>query len=700
VSSSDSTAEGRPITTVGVVGCGAVSDDYLAGLADADSVRLVALADRDRDRAARAAATHRPDADDGPAVFADAGAMCETATPELVVNLTSHAAHAPVTRTCLRAGAHVYSEKPLAMNADAAADLLAVARDRDRRLGCAPLSHVAPTVRRLRRLLGEGRLGRVRAATAVANVGRVTEWHDDPESFLRAGPLRDGAVYPLTALVALFGRVERVRTADVSQLVAVHEVDGREVTVEAPDHAVATLSFADGPLVQLTASGYVPYQSREFVSLELHGDDASLYAADAGGFDRGGRDRVRLARLGREYGPVPVQTDGGAVGPADGPIELAAAARAGRPSPVDAGLAAHVVAVVDAIERAGETGGSAEVPAVGAPLEPKDTGSGARTPGLASADGDGLTTAPWPTRTVPTAAPDAAALPPIGFGCSRYRGDGEYVDLADPIEWAIDAGYRLFDAAELYGVEGTLGGALARPGSPDREALTLVSKVWNTNHDPARVRAACEGSLDRLGVDRLDAYLLHWPDAWQHQGPLEGVAELSHEELEALAFPTDGAGDPLEADVSLAETWTAMEELVADGLVDALGVCNVDRAGLSDLLADATVPPAIVQVERHPYSPREALVAWCHERGIRVQAHSPLSAPGLLDEPTLVDIAADRGTTPAQVVLRWNVDRGVVPLPSTTDRDHLLDNLDVFGQPLSAAQRARIDDLRDPDFSR
>jgi alcohol dehydrogenase (NADP+) len=201
-------------------------------------------------------------------------------------------------------------------------------------------------------------------------------------------------------------------------------------------------------------------------------------------------------------------------------------------------------------------------------------------------------------------------------------------------------------------------------------------------------------------VDRLDYYLLHWPDAWVHQGHLGDASRLTHERLQDRAFPTDEAGEPREADVDLDTTWRAMEALVDDGLVSRLGVCNVDRDALCSLVEGARHPPSLVQVERHPYLPREDLVGWCHDRGLRVVAHSPLSAPGLLDEPVLADVADAHGVSPAQVVLRWNVERGVVPVPSSTDPDHVVENLDLFGFSLSPGDRERVDALHDPDFSR
>ena len=136
------------------------------------------------------------------------------------------------------------------------------------------------------------------------------------------------------------------------------------------------------------------------------------------------------------------------------------------------------------------------------------------------------------------------------------------------------------------------------------------------------------------------------------------------------------------------------------GLARTIGVCNVDRETLSDVLDFAEVLPAVVQVERHPYQPRDRLVEYCHERGIRVVAHSPLSAPGLLDEPVLAEVADAHDATPAQVVLAWNVASGVVPIPSSVDRDHVVENAAAAGLRLTDDERARIDGLADADFQR
>ncbi|MFB6298411.1 MAG: aldo/keto reductase [Salinirussus sp.] len=656
-----------------LVGCGAVAREYLAGFEGRD-LELAAACDTDRSRAESLAAER------GVPAYTDLESMLAAESAPLVVNLTGHRAHAGVTRTCLSADRHVWSEKPLATDPETAASLVDLARSRGLGLGCAPVNHRAETARAARELLADGRLGRVRLAYAHAHVGRVTEWHGDPAAFLAVGPLYDGAVYPLTLLIDWFGPVETVRTADLAD----PWPDRVDREPAAPTHAEATLSLADGPLLRLTASFYAPHRSREFTSLEFHGDDGSLYVEDAG--DLGGSDRPLLAygRSGREYTPVPVQGPPRSLAYAAGPARLAASVRRGSPARRSARRGAHLVAVVGAIERAADTGDRVAVGG-GDSLGGTELTAPLRTP------------EPEPEPGGTGAGERALRLPPVGMGCSRYR-DGEYVDRRDSLRAALDAGYRLFDSAELYGNEHRLGAALAAPGAPDRETLFLVSKVWNTNH--AHVREACETTLAELRTESLDCYMLHWPEAWAYTEPLTRLAERPVAEQERLAFPEDEAGNRRTAELPLEDAWASMEGLVEAGLVRSLGICNVTRERLEELCAAATVPPAVVQVERHPYHPRTGLVEWCHERGIRVMAHSPLSAPGLLDDPVVTDVAGAAGASPAQAVLAWNVQRGVVPIPASTDPDHVVDNLGAARLRLPDRSLARLDDLRDPEFER
>ncbi|MFC6835529.1 aldo/keto reductase [Halomarina ordinaria] len=653
---------------IAIVGCGTISAAYAAGLAAHDDLSLVAATDLVPERRERFAAAHDC------AAAPDLDALLADHDPALVVNLTIHDAHAPVTRACLDAGVHVFSEKPLALDGETATELVELADERGVRLACAPGNRAGDAQRQTLRYLREGRLGEVRLADVTCNLGRTTEWNENPEPFLRVGPLYDGAVYPLTLLTGLFGPVERVLSAHSSLLLADHDHDGEQFSVETPDHTVAVLEHADGTRVQLTASTYVPHRTREFNALELHGDDGSLYLDDTGDTGRFASPRVSFARLGRSYVPVPLQRAPAPRDYADAVADFVRAIETGGDHPAEGERAAHVVRCIEAVERCAEGGGPVPVDPSGAPAD--------EAPAPPAADGGAGVT-----------------LPPVGFGCSRYR-DGEYVEVGAAVERALDAGYRLLDSAELYGVEPTLGEVLDRPGSPDREALFLVSKVWNTNHAPEDAVAACEKTLRELGVDALDCYMVHWPDAWVNRGSLAGLDSLPRDEQERRTFPTDESGDPLTVDVAIEETWEALESLHDRGLVRSLGVSNFDRLELESLRAHARIPPRVVQFERHPYLPNETLLDDCETHGATPVAHSPLSAPGLLAEEVLAEVAATHGMTPAQVVLRWNVEAGVVPIPSSTDPEHVVENLDVFDFSLSREEIARIDALADPTFSR
>ncbi|MXR41268.1 Gfo/Idh/MocA family oxidoreductase [Halobaculum sp. WSA2] len=688
------------------VGAGAVARQYAADLGGS-RLSLAAVCDTDRDRAASLARTvtgsesetepgENAGSDAGsPAVYADLDAMLDAESAPVVVNLTSHAAHAQVTRTCLAAGRHVFSEKPLALDPAEAGDLLRLARERDLALGCAPIAPDCDAQRHARTLLSDGRLGDVRLVYATAHVGRVTEWHERPDSFLAVGPLFDGAVYPLSVLVDWFGPVARVRSADAVDAWP----DREERRPEAPAHVEATVEFADGPVVSLRASLYADHRSREFYSLECHGDDGTLYLADAGAM-AADRDAVRVRGGDRGSVSAPHPRPRRERSHLDGPERLARAVDRGDRPRASARRAAHVVAVCAAIEAAA--------------TEPDTTGSDGTGHAVGGVDatvcddrdlGDLAALAAVGSRSAPTVrppasgVPDGAALrlPPVGFGCSRYRGE-EYVDRIESIGTALDAGYRLLDSAELYGNESRIGDLLASPGTPDREGVFLLGKAWNTNH--GHLREACEGSLSELGVDAFDCYALHWPDAWAYQGPLRELAERPVEEQERLAFPETDEGERATVDRDLADTWRDLAALREEGLTRTIGICNVGLDDLRDLVAETDIEPALVQVERHPYAPKVDLVDWCHDRGIRVVAHSPLSAPGLLDDPVVTAVAAEADATPAGVVLAWNVAAGVVPIPASTDPEHVVSNLAAARVELTTDQRERLDALADPDFER
>lgn len=650
-----------------VVGAGDVAAQYLANLSESP-LSLAAVCDRNAERARALADPHDVRS------FADLEQALTAVDAPIVLNLTSHTSHRSVTHEALAAGRHVYSEKPLALEADAAKTLIETAEAAGLGLACAPLTPQAPAQRRAGRFLASGRLGTVQVAYAHAHVGRVTEWHDRPSTFLEVGPLYDGAVYPLTLLVSWFGPVERVRTAD-----GLNVWPERESAAPAgPSHVEAMLECASGPTVRLTASFYTPHRGREFYGVELHGDDGSLYLADAGAHSDES-DTVQFGRVGHQYTAVPSQYPGSSWSHLAGVEAFAAAIQAGDSPSDTARRGAHIVAICESIERATDRGESTTVEACGITAAPE-----AR-----------------PIVRPPTSWPAGAVdhrtlrLPPVGFGCSRYR-DGTYVDRTESIVTALDAGYRMLDVAELYGNEHRIGDILASPGSPDRSCIFLLGKVWNTNHD--HVLEACTGSCSELGIDAFDCYALHWPTAWRYTGELKRLAEKPAAEQDRVTFPDDdGARD---VPLSLADSWRNLETVYERGLARTLGACNVSRSQVETILSTGTVDPALVQVERHPYRPQTELVSFCQDRGIRVVAHSPLSAPGLLSDPVVESIAASRSMSPAAVVVAWNVTQGVVPIPASTTDAHVVENLAAAAKRLSPEDCERLDSLRDPEFDR
>lgn len=651
-----------------IVGCGDVAGQYASAIADHEDLQIAAVADLDRDRAA--ALGREYDA----VAYTELDALLSGESVNLLLNLTSHAAHAEVTRAAITSDVSVYSEKPLALEADEAQSLVEAATDRGVVLGCAPYPIAGAAQRVAWRLLEDGRLGTVRWGYATTHIGRLTEWHDNPETIQNVGALYDGSVYPLSVLTAYFGPVTQVETAYSARLQAEGRSGSQRLSRRAPDQTVAVLAFNNGPRIQLSASTYVPHRTKQFNSLELHGDDGSLFLRDTGETNVQADPPVEFARLGSEYTPVRRQADPNPVGRAVPVAALAAAAQGERsiPDSLNPARAAHVVSVIEAIEDGYDRTGP--IPVNGASFPP-----------------------PSPPPVVSAPVGNGLSLPPIGFGCSRYR-DGTYVDLEASIETALDAGCRLLDMAELYGNEAAIGDLLDAPGSPDRESLFLVSKVWNTNHAPEHLRAAFDATCTRLGVDRLDCYMLHWPHAWAHRDALGELKDRPVDEAEALTFPTDEDGTIVDADISLERTWAAMEALVDEGRTTHLGVSNFSLSELQELLSIADIPPDIVQVERHPYLPQWDLLQFCRRRDIAVMAHSPLSADGLLSEAVVHDIADECGISPAQVVLRWNIERGVVPIPSSVTPAHVVENLNVFRTGLSDADLRRIDALEDPNF--
>lgn len=296
-------------------------------------------------------------------------------------------------------------------------------------------------------------------------------------------------------------------------------------------------------------------------------------------------------------------------------------------------------------------------------------------------------------------------VPAVGLGIWKIdRGE-----TADVVHDAIRAGYRHIDSAADYGNEREAGLGIAaaiEAGDCTRDELWVTSKLWNTYHRREHVRPACERSLADLGLDYLDLYLVHFPIALRYV-PFE--TRYPPEWL----YDPDAAQPAMEVDaVPLAETWAAMEQLVDDGLVRQIGVCNYNAGLLIDLMAYSRIKPVMLQIESHPYLTQERLIRLAHDFGIAVTAFSPLGALSYLSidmatqaesvlSEAVVRAAAERvGRSPAQVVLRWGIQRGTAIIPKTTRPERLRENLALFDFELSADEMAAISALnRDRRFN-
>ena len=248
-------------------------------------------------------------------------------------------------------------------------------------------------------------------------------------------------------------------------------------------------------------------------------------------------------------------------------------------------------------------------------------------------------------------------IPQIGFG--TYKIEPEATERA--VSAALEAGYRHIDTAQMYGNEAGVGAALASCGLR-REDVWITTKLDNTNHRPADVTDSLDRSLEALGLERVDLFLVHWP--------LTTIPGLD-----------------------LVETWRAMEAVAADGRARAIGVSNYQVHHLQELAAAGTTAPALHQIEVHPWLHNDEVREYGAAHGILTAAWSPLGRGKLLEDPAIVEVARRLDATPAQVVLRWHVDRGDVVLPKSVHPDRMRSNLDAAGVELDAEARAVLDGL-------
>jgi diketogulonate reductase-like aldo/keto reductase len=250
-------------------------------------------------------------------------------------------------------------------------------------------------------------------------------------------------------------------------------------------------------------------------------------------------------------------------------------------------------------------------------------------------------------------------MPQLGFGVFLVPAD----EVVEPVRAALDAGYRLIDTATLYGNEEGVGRAIRSSGIP-RDDVYVTTKVWNSDQGYDATLKAFDNSRRLLGLDVVDLYLIHWP------APKKDL---------------------------YVDTWKALERLYDDGAVRAIGVSNFTVAHLTRLLDETSIVPAVNQIELHPGFPQDELRAFHDEHGIVTEAWSPLGrGHGLLDQPAVTEIANRLGKTPAQVVLRWHLQLGLVVIPKSTRDARIRENFDVFDFALTDNDMNALSALQQP----
>src|SRR5580700_734180 len=268
----------------------------------------------------------------------------------------------------------------------------------------------------------------------------------------------------------------------------------------------------------------------------------------------------------------------------------------------------------------------------------------------------------------------AGQVPALGFGTLIPDAAVTITATRD----ALEAGFRHFDCAERYGNEREVGRALQAglaAGGIARGDIFVTTKLWNSNHRPERVEPAFEASLDRLGLKYLDLYLIHTPFAFQPGDEQD---------------PRDKNGNVLyDRDVTLLDTWKAMETLVDHGKCPAIGLSDISLNELKSICESARIKPAVVQVEAHPYLPETELLEFCKETGVVFLAVAPLGhgmTPGPREDPVILAIAARVGKTPAQVLLAWAVQRGTALLTTSRAAARARENFDISPLPEDALE--------------
>ncbi|XP_066248968.1 aldo-keto reductase family 1 member B1-like [Euwallacea similis] len=276
-------------------------------------------------------------------------------------------------------------------------------------------------------------------------------------------------------------------------------------------------------------------------------------------------------------------------------------------------------------------------------------------------------------------------FPVFGLGTWKSK-PGE---VTQAVKDAFDIGYRHIDCAHVYGNEPEIGEAIKgkiADGTVKREDIYITSKLWNTMHRPDLVEPALRKTLSDLGLKYLDLYLMHWPFALKEEDAL---------------FPVDASGKTVFSEVDYLDTWKALEEVVKKGLTKSIGISNFNKKQVDRLWENSTIKPVTNQIEVHPYLNQKKLIAHCQAKGITITAYSPLGSPDrpwakpgdsqLLEDPKIQAIAKKYGKTPAQVVIKYGIQRKLIVIPKSVNKSRIQQNFDIWDFALSADDIGHLD---------
>ncbi|XP_011700806.1 PREDICTED: aldose reductase-like [Wasmannia auropunctata] len=284
---------------------------------------------------------------------------------------------------------------------------------------------------------------------------------------------------------------------------------------------------------------------------------------------------------------------------------------------------------------------------------------------------------------------NGAKIPVLGLGTWQAGDDPKVVEQA--VHDAIDVGYRHFDCAYIYQNEKEIGKVLREKiakGIVKREDLFITTKLWSTFHKREDVVPACRKSVENFGLGYVDLYLIHWPMSFAENA--DGI------------IPVDKSGNPMFGHEDFLDTWRGMEECVRLGLTRSIGLSNFNSEQIDRVLSIAQIKPVMNQVECHPYLNQRKLREFCANRDIAITAYSPFGSPSrpwakpsdpkiILDAPEIVNIGAKYSKTPAQVILRYLVDIGTIPIPKSVSKKRMEQNINIFDFKLTPEEIATMD---------